>query len=168
MNIDELLDEEENKDPKKYFDEKEYSTLIVDREGFTKQQNDTADLIETLLEKDLSRTESEDIFSRLKDLNAQKLLVDSIKSLKKDSAKAKLCSACWESGLDFTDHFVFFVELSCADDFMLAMEALTVVENIESNIAENTLVKALEIAQNTTSKNKELVDDLITNIKQRS
>lgn len=167
MNIDELLDDE-TPDPKKYFDEKEYSTLIVNREGFSKQQNDTADLIETLLEKDLVRTEQEDIFTRLKELNAQSILVSSIKEVKKDSQKAKLCSACWESGLDFTSHFVFFVELSCSDDFSLAMEALTVVENIEGQIPENILVKGLEIAQNTSSQNKELIDDLINNIKQRS
>lgn len=167
MNIDELLDDE-TLDPKKYFDEKEYSTLIVNREGFSKQQNDTADLIETLLEKDLVRTEQEDIFSRLKKLNAQNLLISSIKEVKRDSQKAKLCSACWESGLDFTNHFVFFVELSCSDDFSLAMEALTVVENIEGQIPENILVKGLEIAQNTSSQNKVLIDNLINNIKQRS
>ena len=69
--------------------------------------------------------------------------------------------------LKSANHFLFFVELSCDDNFLLAMEGLTVVENCEGTIDEDTLTKALLFAQNTKSKNKELVKDLITNIKLR-
>lgn len=169
MNIDikELLDEEEF-DPKKLFNEEEYSTLIINREGFNKKQNTAADLIEGLLDKEITREQSEEIFTKLKDSNAHQLLVNSIKSADRTEEKAILTAACWESGLDFTNDFLFFVELACSDDFKLSLEALTVVENCEGTIDENTLTKALEKAQSANTKNAVLIDDLISNIKQRN
>ena len=52
--IKELLDEDAF-DPKKLFNEEEYSTLIIAREGFSKKENNAADLIESLLEKEITR-----------------------------------------------------------------------------------------------------------------
>jgi len=166
MDIKELLDDEDF-DPKKLFNEEEYSTLIIDREGFSKKQNTNADLVEGLLDKNLTREEYEEIFKKLKDANAHKLLVDSIRSAERVEEKSVLTAACWESGLDFTNHFLFFVELACSDNFQLAMEALTVVENCEGMIDEATLTKALEYVQSAEHKNAALAEDLIDNIKQR-
>ncbi len=166
MDIKELLDDE-NLDPQKFFNEEEYITLIVDRDGFNKNQNDTADLIETLLAKDTIRKDAEEIFLKLKTLKASKLLIDTITAAKTTRDKAKLCAACWESGLDFTENFLFFTELTCNDDFALAMEALTVVENVEGVISESELTKALEMAMNCNSKNTAIIEFLTTNIKER-
>ena len=164
--IKELLDEDAF-DPKKLFNEEEYSTLIIAREGFSKKENNAADLIESLLEKEITRQESEAIFLKLKESNSVDVMVNAIKKAGRVDEKIILAAACWESCLDFTNHFLFFVELSCDDNFLLAMEGLTVVENCEGTIDEDTLTKALLFAQNTKSKNKELVKDLITNIKLR-
>lgn len=166
MDIKELLDDE-SLDPKKLFDEKEYSTLIVNREGFNKKENDIADLVESLLEKEISRAEMEEIFSKLKDKNAGAILTESIKKSNKISDKTILTAACWESGLDFTSDFLMFTELACNNDFALAMEALTVVENIEGIVQDDTLTQALLMAQNSKSNNSSILEDLIENLKQR-
>jgi hypothetical protein len=50
---------------------------------------------------------------------------------------------------------------------LLAVEALTVVQNCEGTLDEQTLTKALEIAQNTKSKHHELINDLTSTIKSR-
>jgi hypothetical protein len=164
--IKELLDEDAF-DPKKLFDEEEYSTLIIAREGFSKKDNTAADLLEGLLEKGITRQESEAIFLKLKESNSVELMVDAIKKAERIDEKTILAAACWESCLDFTKHFLFFTEIACSDNLLLALEGLTVVENTEGTIDEDTLTKALVIAQNSKSKNKELVKDLITNIKLR-
>jgi hypothetical protein len=169
MNIDiveELLDDDAF-DPKKLFNEEEYSTLLIKRDGFSKSQNSSADLLEALLEPNVTRAECEVIFSKLKDANANDLMLDAITCAERIEEKTLLTAACWESGLDFTNHFLFFVELACHDDFKLAMEALTVVENVEGMIDENTLTKALEFAQNAKSKNEALISELIKVIKER-
>ena len=164
--IKELLDEDAF-DPKKLFDEEEYSTLIIAREGFSKKDNTAADLLEGLLENGITRQESEAIFLKLKESNSVELMVDAIKKAERIDEKTILAAACWESCLDFTKHFLFFTEIACSDNLLLALEGLTVVENTEGTIDEDTLTKALVIAQNSKSKNKELVKDLITNIKLR-
>jgi len=166
MDVKELLDDDAL-DPKKLFDQENYSTLIINREGFSKKENNAADLIETLLDKKITRQESEEVFVKLKEINAQNLLVSAIQAAKKNEEKAKLIAASWESALDFTAYFLFFAELVGNDDFQIAMEALTVIENIESRIDEKTLTKAVEIAQTSKSKNRDLVNALIENIKQR-
>jgi SOS response regulatory protein OraA/RecX len=166
MNEKDFL-EEGGIDPKKLFNEKEYSTIIVNREGFSKKQNKVADLVYELLEKELSREETENIFKELKEGSAQPVLVEAIQNVKRNDDKARLCAACWESGLDFTSYFSFFAELSCTQDFLLAMEALTVVENIPGKITEEELKNVLVKAREAKNGNKDIIADLEENIKSR-
>lgn len=166
MVIDELIDDSAF-DPKKLFNEEEYSTLVIKREGFSNKQNTAADLIESLMEPENTRQENEAIFLKLKETNASAMLVKALQEVKKPSEKAILAAACWECGLDFTPYFLQFVELACDKDFKVALEALTVVENCEGTIDEDSLHKALVIAESSKSENNKLVEDLISLIKQR-
>ena len=166
MGVEELLDEEAF-DPKKLFNEEEYSTLIIGREGLSKKENNTADLLETLLEPNISRQESEEIFLKLKEANAQKMLVESIHAAEKISEKTILAAACWECGLDFSDFFIDFAGFATHNDFQLALEALSVVESSEAVLKDEILSKALEIAESAESQNPELIADLIENLKSR-
>jgi hypothetical protein len=166
MDIKELLDEDAF-DPEKLFNEKEYSTLIINRDGFSKKENSTADLIESLLEKEISREESEEIFSKLKATANPAMLVDAIKNSHRIEEKTKLVAAAWECGLDFSAYFLFFVDLACHDDFQLALEALSVVESTEVLPSHDLAVHALEIAKTAKSKNPQLVSDLIHNLNSR-
>jgi hypothetical protein len=166
MNVDDLLDEE-SIDPKRLFDEKQYSTLVIDREGFSKHDNAIADLIEGLLQPQLVREQAEEIFKLLKEKNAQTLLVDSIQVAETKAEKTKLIAACWECGLTFTAHFVFFVTLACDSDFMLAFEAYTVIENEETNPSEDILAQALSLVSNSKSPNSTILSDLKENIENR-
>jgi homoserine dehydrogenase len=156
-------------DPKKLFNEEEYSTLIIDRGGFSKKENTSADLLENLLDPKITRQESEEIFSKLKENNTQKLMVDGIKVAERVKEKTVLTAACWESGLDFSADLLFFVELACHPDFQLAMEALTVVESMEPEPAysHELLTTALNVITSAKSANTALVNDLVENIKSR-
>ena len=59
---------------------------------------------------------------------------------------------------------MFFVELACSNDFMLSMEAYTVVEYCENIIDEDTLTKALLITKNAKSTHAAILEDLKNNI----
>jgi predicted oxidoreductase len=166
MGAEELL-EEDAFDPQKLFNEEEYSTLIIGREGFNKKENSTADLLEALLDKGITRQESEDIFSKLKETNSQKVMMDAIATAQRVSEKTVLTAACWECGLDFSAYFLDFVKLATSKDFQLALEALSVVESIENVFEEKILTEALLIAQAAEVGNEDLVNDLIENIKSR-
>ncbi len=158
MDIKELLDEDAF-DPKKLFNEEEYSTLILNRDGFSKKENDSADLILQLLDASITRPEAELVFSRLKELNATQLLIQSIKEAKRPSEKTKLVAACWETGLDFSGDFLFFTSLVCQPDFELAVEALTVAENTE-NINDNQIDEALQLLRSNKEGSVDLKNAL--------
>lgn len=115
--------------------------------------------MEALLDKEITRPESEAVFLKLKDTNSQALLINSIKNAQRTYEKAILATACWESGLDFTKDILFFVQLACSEDFRLSMEALTVVEQCEGTIDGHTLARAMTIAEQATG-NAELINDL--------
>jgi hypothetical protein len=166
MDVKELLDDDAF-DPEKLFDDKKYRTLIIDREGFNRKENNVADLLEGLLDKDVSRYESEEIFKRLKELKAQDMMIDAIKTAERVSEKAVLTAACWETGLDFSAHFLFFVELALSADFNLGMEALTVIEYAEGGIAESEVNKAIELTENSTTADSTLKRDLLTELRSR-
>ena len=73
--INELLDEDAF-DPKKLFDENEYSTLIIDRGAvLVKKEHAVADLLESLLEPGITRQECEAVFNKLKESNSGQMLV---------------------------------------------------------------------------------------------
>lgn len=158
MDIKELL-EEDAFDPQKLFNDEEYSTLILDRDGFTKKENQVADLVLQLLDKEVTREEAESIFSRLKELNATQLLLQSIAEAKRPSEKAKLVAACWETGLDFSKELLIFTELICQPDFELALEALTVAENTETATDEN-IAAALHLLNTSKEGSAELKNAL--------
>lgn len=131
MDVKELLDDDAF-DQKKLFDENQYGTLIVNREGFTAKQNEAADLLAAIVERETTRAEKDEIFKNLKELNAGAILIDAVKNSERDEDTIKLLSACWETGIDFSAHLLFFVEFVLQDNFLIAVEALTVIENTES------------------------------------
>ncbi len=156
-----LLNEEEF-DPKKLFDKSEYNTLIIGREGFTKGENDIADVLESLFEKDITRPVREAIFAQLKEMNAVDMLVSTIKETKNKDHQAILTEACWESGLDFKDHYLFFVDLACVDHFQLAHEAITVLEYNETRPSAEVIKTALAMVNASKSSQNVLIEELKT------
>jgi len=51
--------------------------------------------------------------------------------------KKKLLTACWEADLDCTPSINMFVEIVINDDFPIALEALTSIENMHGALATN-------------------------------
>ena len=80
--------------------------------------------------------------------------------------KKKLLTACWEADLDCTPYIDMFAKIVMNDDFPIAMEALTSIENMHGLIsvaqAESLLNRIMEIypAQADTPKGH-LLGDLI-------
>lgn len=162
MEIKELLDDN-SFDPKKLFDEEQYQTLVINRDGFSSKQNDVADLIYVLLEKDSTREEKDQIYTKLKELNASAILLESLRNSEKTDEKIKLLAACWESGIDFSDELVYFSELVCHSNFELAVEALTVAENIES-LRSDKVEQALQVLKSSKEGNADLKTALINHL----
>lgn len=121
--------EENENDAARFFDEENYSTIIVSsEENKEKSKAGIKDFI-TLLE-------SEDpehkvmALELIKKEKAFDFLLDSIVNSNSKQKKAMLIAACWESGLDFSDYFEFFLPYALDKDPFISLEALTVLESI--------------------------------------
>ncbi len=129
--------------PEKLFDENEYSTLVLGSENTLKKDTNSIHAIETVMSKSSTREEKDEALIQLKENKAQGVLVNSIEQVKKAEQKRLLIAACWETGLDFGNYFQTFIEHTAHTDYTIALEALTVMQEIEADIDLARLQKAL-------------------------
>lgn len=142
------------KENQKYFDEKQYRTIIVGKDGI-KNQDDLTEAVEALAEGKLSIEERDELLNKVKASNPEKTLLKAVSSVKDKAKKARLISIYWEIGLDCTSDFLFFVKQACEGDYMIAMECLTVIETIENEVASDQLKAAQQLLSETINENPE-------------
>lgn len=98
-----------------------------------KNPSDDAKLISNfigLLTNPEHRIEKLDALNIIRQANAQQFLVDLISMPKFERHQKELVMACWESGLDFSTHLIFFTNLVVNCGYPVAMEAITVIDEM--------------------------------------
>lgn len=153
----------------KFFDEENYNTLIVEENKFkSTKKAKLEDLIELLTAEE--REKKEVALKMLKEEKAQQFLLDAIHNADNEEHLSVLVAACWESGLDFTPYFSEFISLIVECNYMTAIEAFTVIENIEGKLDERSLGDAINLLQEEIEKRNEkfiLLSDLKINLMDR-
>ncbi len=81
------------------------------------------------------------LLSELKHRDAVPFLIEAIENHRKDPELQPIVSACWENGLDYSNHLSLFVDLIIEGDFMLAFEAHTVITNMYGRISQEIVEK---------------------------
>ena len=152
--------------PEKLFDEKEYATMIIGSEGMSKKDTNNADLLTLLISSRSTREEKDEALVQLKENGAQNFMMNAIIKTKKVEHKALLVSACWETGLDFSNHFLTFIDLIGHENFAVSLEAFTVIQEMETEIEPELLKKALVIL-NKIKEPSLTVSDAVELINQR-
>ena len=113
-------------DPKKLFDDKNYSTIILNNENadepIAKNKKKKVGLAKTILA--IIDSDKADLLKTLKDSSSQGILIDLIINPENKSYLSKLIALCWESGLDFGKHASLFFDLSINEDVFVSLEAL--------------------------------------------
>lgn len=153
-------EEDEDFDPRRLFDEKEFKTLYVNREGYSEKPFGDS-VIDRLVEPSVSREEQESLFAELKKKDMRRQLVQAIGSAGEDN-KRILLAACWESGLDFSEHFKFFAGLVLEHTFEVALEAFTVIQQMESDPAPEDVSAVLKQIRITKEHNNAMVAELLS------
>ena len=92
------------------------------------------------------KQEVKNIFSELKNKDCVDFLLP---HLMQDNQEVKelILFSMWSSGIDMTDYIVELIEYSCAGEFMVILEALTVLENLEGPFNDEDLFQASTIIQ---------------------
>ena len=147
-----------NPDPKRFFDSKNYNTLIVNLEGHSKKENITSELVLSLIEKEYTPDEKVEVLRELKSRNAQKVLVECISAIENPDKKAILIAACWESGLDFKDFLLFFTGQACSHNFNVVLESVSLIENNESVFDQESMKKAEKIISDKINENPATIE----------
>lgn len=141
-------------DNKKYFDEKKFRTIIIGKDGI-KNTDDLKDAVDELAEGKLLPEERDELLNKVKASNPEKTLLKAVSSVKDKAKKARLISVYWEIGLDCTSDFLFFVKQACEGDYTIAMECLTVIETIESEVVKQDLKEAQQLLTARINENTE-------------
>ena len=105
------------------------------------------------------------LLSELKHSDAIPLIVDAIQNKQYVNELQYLVSACWENGMDYSNHLSTFVDLVVDSDFMLAFEAQTVIINMTGKISEAIYereIKKIKGAMPAAEENKkQILQDLL-------
>ena len=166
---------ENNKDLKKYFNSKEYNTAIIGAGGddpvASLNEGKIGTLI-SLLTDPSNKDVKEETLLTLKKEKGGDLLLACIASPKSDGVKHLLIAACWESEINFSKYLPFFILLALNDDYLISLEAMTVIENMEGPFdkkhLEESLKKVKEIQKTISSEKQVLLNDLYMTLQQFS
>lgn len=120
------------------------------------------DLLTNPDKRDL-RTEA---LETIRKAGAQQFLVDLIGMEEFAQHRQQLVMACWESGLDFSQHLIFFSELVVNCEYPIALEALTVIDEMHNLPDGLSVKKAIEIlgSDSLSSDKQELIAGTLQNL----
>ena len=84
------------------------------------------------------------LLSDVKESDFKTVLMDKLINAPAGSGKANLLRICWESAIDFSEYLDVFVDMLLHEDFIAALEASTVIENLHGNIPEEKIHIAIQ------------------------
>jgi hypothetical protein len=148
----------------KLLDPRAYNTVFISIEDENKAKKEQMDILIELICDERHKADRTQVLAFLKkEPKAADLLMTAISEATSENKK-KLLTACWEADLDCTPNMDMFAEIVMKEDFPIAMEALTSIENMHGLIsttqAESLLNRIMEIypAQADTPKGHLLAD----------
>ena len=78
----------------------------------------------------------------LKDSKARSIMMDLIQQTDLKEYQQLLLSTIWNSPLDYTDYLEIFVDLALKGDFIITLECLTIIENLDGPFSEKSVMEA--------------------------
>jgi hypothetical protein len=162
----------ENKDDlQKYFNSKEYNTTIIGRkEGdeIPEVNQDKLSSLISLLTDNTNKDIREEALIALKKNKGEELLLTAIASPKSAGKQHLLVAACWESEINFSKYLPFFILLALSDDYLVSLEAITTIENMEGPFEtehlKNGIQKVKEKQRSITTEKAVLLNDLVVTL----
>jgi hypothetical protein len=166
---------ENNDDLKKYFNSKEYITGIIGLDPQADQKPINEGKISTLISL-LTDPSNKDIREEslitLKKEKGGDLLLTAIASPESDGKKHILVAACWESEINFSKYLSFFILLALSDDYLISLEAITTIENMEGPFDQGHIKEGIkkikEKQKNINSERIVLLNDLVVTLESLS
>ena len=83
-----------------------------------------------------------EFLSSLKSSSSIETVMQCLKNPKFDHLKIQILSTIWNSPLDYSNYLSEFIELAVKSDFLVTLECLTILENLEGPFQENSILEA--------------------------
>ncbi len=159
---------ENTEDLKKYFNTKEYITTIIGKDGelepATIDESKISTLI-SLLTDPVNKEVKEVTLLTLKKEKGGDILLLAIASPKAKKDRHKLIAACWESEIDFSRYLSFFILLALDNDYLVSLEAITVISTMTGPFNNDALLEAIKkvkaAQKNSLAEKGILLSDLV-------
>jgi hypothetical protein len=157
---------ENSDDLKKYFDTNQYITKIVGEKEVNPPVNeDKITSLIALLTDPSNKNVKEEALITLKKEKAGEVLLQAIASPQSLENRHLLVAACWESEIDFSKYLPFFILLALDNNYLISLEAITTIENMEGPFEEEQVKDAIKKVKgeqkNISSERAILLNDLI-------
>jgi hypothetical protein len=145
---------------------------VLDAIEELREHSDCTELINDLIEllhisKEEEIKESATAFlNDLKTQDTSSFIVEAIKNERYRNELPILVASCWQSGLDYSKHLELFIDLIIHEDYLLAIEAFSVVENSAYNTdaeVRKTLIDKLKTGITQVEKDKKLLITALIN-----
>ena len=155
----------------KYFDEEKYITAIVSPDGTVKKTSKEEAALEELISllSSVNHEHKDAALELLRTENDAKTMLEAISQTENKKHKAALIAACWESGIDLTGCEVFFAPLALDTDLFVSLEAITVLDSIDTMEVEVTkeILKKLNTNTIANHPNAPMLDDLKLSLEEK-
>ena len=128
-------------------------------------------LIDLLHETDLPEINKcvLNLLSELKSKESIPVFIAAIKDEKYAGERKELVACCWQNGLNYNIYLPVFIDLVINEEFQVAFEAFTVIENmfgrIEDEIIDKEIVKVTDALKNATEQKTYLLNGLLAIIR---
>lgn len=144
---------EENNDYKKYFDPKDYITKIIsvseEEVEDTNEKNKDIRLLTELLTDPKHKDVREETLLMLKKEEKGETLLKAIAKEENKEIQYKLIAACWESEINMSKYLPFFVLLTADENYLVSLEAITVISEMQGPFEPNHLSEAIQKIKQT-------------------
>jgi len=90
-------------------------------------------LFDLLITKPVAELEKEvlNLLATIKDKDSIPVFTDALQNEKYKSIRKVLTTACWQNGMDFSPYMEVFINLIIDEEWEVAFEAFTVIENFD-------------------------------------
>ncbi|MBX7180648.1 MAG: hypothetical protein K1X82_00920 [Bacteroidia bacterium] len=114
-------------------------------------ETDNEEIIKTVIE----------IFRGIKDQSAVPFLIEVLENNQSFGNRSSIVAACWEGGLKFDSHLSFFVDLALRENYLVALECVTLIENMGNDIPETELLTNIAKIKQNLEPGEDKKDELL-------
>lgn len=142
-----------------------FNTVYINIEDEKRERQEQMETLIELLCDERNKSSQTQVFDFLKrEKKAVDLLMTAISEAKGD--KKKLVATCWEADVDCDNYLPLLTDIVLNDELMIAMEALTTIENMRGHSPQaqiaSSLAKAMEAYPKEANTPKgQLITDMI-------